>query len=221
MRKRGGRTPRQPASRSDVRRGPYHHGDLRRALVEAAAALVARRGAAAVTLREVGRRAGVSHAAPYHHFSDKDALMAAVAEEGFRRFDASQARALAEMPAGATTLERLRALGRSYVGFARDNTHFLDVMFRSGEVDARQYPELAALAGGTFQRLFDTVAAVLGSSARTGPRALPGAIFAWCAVHGFASLWLHGRIGPAHGDFDRMVDDLLDHVGRGLAADAR
>jgi AcrR family transcriptional regulator len=209
VRARRGATGRRPPS--------YHHGDLRRALVEAAAGLVAERGAAGVTVREVGRSAGVSHAAPYHHFPDKDALMAAVAEEGFRRFDAAQARALEALPGHAAATERFAALGRAYVAFARSDPQFLDVMFRSGGTDGRQYPDLAALAGRTFQRLLDEVAAVLGIDDPRDPRVRSAAMFAWSTVHGFAALWLHGRIGPTHGDFDVLVTALLRHAARGLA----
>jgi AcrR family transcriptional regulator len=189
--------------------------------VEAAAGLVAERGAAGVTVREVGRRAGVSHAAPYHHFPDKDALMAAVAEEGFRRFDAAQARALEALPGHAAATDRFAALGRAYVAFARSDPQFLDVMFRSGDADGRRYPDLAALAGRTFQRLLDEVAAVLGIDDPRDPRVRSAAMFAWATVHGFATLWLHGRIGPAHGDFDLLVTALLRHAARGLAPEER
>jgi len=77
------RARRAGRSALEKKRGRYHHGDLRRALLDAALELLAREGASALTLREVARRAGVTHAAPYRHFTDKQALLAAVAEEGF------------------------------------------------------------------------------------------------------------------------------------------
>src|SRR5437879_2813384 len=94
---------------------PYHHGNLRQALVDAALELIEERGVSALTLREVARRVGVTHAAPQRHFADRAALVAAVAEEGFRGLGAHVAvvRASARTPA-----QRLRALGVAYVEYA-------------------------------------------------------------------------------------------------------
>ena len=93
---------------------------------------------AAVSLREVARRAGVSQAAPYHYFTDKSALLAAVAEEGFRLFDASQAMPLEQAPSDPTS--RLGALGVSYVRFALDRPHYFKVMFRPHLIEHAKYP---------------------------------------------------------------------------------
>ncbi|HSE40939.1 MAG TPA: TetR/AcrR family transcriptional regulator, partial [Acidobacteriota bacterium] len=125
----------------------YHHGDLKNALVETAAKLVAEHGAGSVSLREVARAAGVSHAAPYHHFKDKNGLLAAVAEEGFRRFDTYQERALRAAPSEPS--ERLRALGRAYVRFALSNPHFFRVMFRDDLIKSEDYPSLSQVAKRT------------------------------------------------------------------------
>jgi AcrR family transcriptional regulator len=165
----------------------YHHGDLRRVLVEAAARLVAERGLRGVTLREVGRRAGVSHAAPYHHFADRDALMAAVAEEGFRRFDTAQTAAAAA--AGPAPRARLTALGVAYVRFAAAHPHHFRLMFRPELWKPGAYPGLAAVAARTFARLSETVGACRGGEDPQLP-----ALLAWSAIHGLATLWLDGAL---------------------------
>src|SRR5271167_4183220 len=94
---------------------PYHHGNLKQALIDAAVALIAEVGPQGFTLREVARRAGVSHNAPYRHFLDKDDLLAAVAAEGFERLNESMTKAMRK---GRTGAEQLRLAGRGYVEFA-------------------------------------------------------------------------------------------------------
>src|SRR5919106_2070042 len=126
------KTPRNPQR--------YHHGSLRAALVESAAQLAAERGHTAVSLREVARRAGVSQAAPYHYFHGKAALFAAVAEEGFRLLELTQATALAQAPEDAN--ERLAALAASYVRFALDRPHYFRVMFRPALARQGKHPSL-------------------------------------------------------------------------------
>ncbi|MBO0720353.1 MAG: TetR/AcrR family transcriptional regulator [Blastocatellia bacterium] len=168
----------------------YHHGDLRRALVDAAAALAAEKGIADVSLREAARTAGVSHAAPYHHFKDKAALLAAVAEEGFIRLDAFQNEALESASRGPSA--RLSALGKAYVDFAIRNPHYFRVMFRKDLVETALYPSLQEVAGRTFDRLLTVVGDCLGSSSDT--EAMPLALTAWSLVHGLASLWLDGPL---------------------------
>src|SRR5882757_9356453 len=96
---------------------PYHHGDLRRVLVDAAFELVTEGGAEAVSVREAARRAGVSPGAPFRHFPSRDALLAAVAEEAQRRFRAEISAALADVPE-QDPLARFRALGRAYLRWA-------------------------------------------------------------------------------------------------------
>jgi len=117
----------KPAARPRTREAapkPYHHGDLRRVLVEAALQLVSEGGMDAVSVREAARRAGVSPGAPFRHFPSRDALLQAVAEEAQRRFRAEIEAALAASPAG-DPLGRFRALGLAYLRWAmRNPTHF-------------------------------------------------------------------------------------------------
>src|ERR1700716_3091004 len=102
---------------------PYHHGNLREALLKSAIRLIAEVGPTAFTIREVARRAGVSHNAPYRHFQDKDELIAAIANEGFERLAGAMKQSAA---AGTTGIDRLQLCGASYVEFAlRWPGHFL------------------------------------------------------------------------------------------------
>jgi AcrR family transcriptional regulator len=170
----------------------YHHGDLRAALVDATARLASERGAAAVSLREVARRAGVSQAAPYHYFADKSALLAGVAEQGFRLFDTSQAEAVAQ--AGPDPSTRLAALGVSYVRFALDHPNYFKVMFRPHLVEHRKYPLLNEVASRSFERLVETVRAARAAHGHDDLEPVVAATLVWAVPHGLAMLYLDGPI---------------------------
>ncbi|HSN90738.1 MAG TPA: helix-turn-helix domain-containing protein, partial [Anaeromyxobacteraceae bacterium] len=107
-------------------RGRYHHGELRRALLDGALAVIERDGVSALSLRDLARRLGVSHAAPAHHFTDKMALLAEIAREGFERFGAALGAAAEASPDDDT---RLVEIGRAYVGFALAHPATFRVMF--------------------------------------------------------------------------------------------
>src|SRR5207244_11860231 len=122
---------------------PYHHGNLRQALIDAALELIEERGVSALTLREVARQVGVTHAAPQRHFADRAALVAAVAEQGFRGLAAHVAsvRGSARTPA-----QRLRALGVAYVEYALAHTAHLRVMLSPDVADNSRHPNIVAAA---------------------------------------------------------------------------
>src|ERR1700683_912631 len=146
------RPDRPPISRSDR---PYHHGALKQTLVDAAIALIAEVGTHVFTLREVARRAGVSHNAPYRHYRDRDELLAVVAMQGFERLTAAMRRSAAH---GSETIERLRLCGRGYVDFAlRWPQHFL-VMFDLPS-SREKYPEYAAAGQEAFDTLLTFIVA--------------------------------------------------------------
>jgi AcrR family transcriptional regulator len=189
-----------------VRGRPYHHGALRTALVEAAARMAADTGPASVTLREVARRAGVSQAAPYHHFADKAALLAAVAEEGFRRFDAHQAEALLRAPSDPVT--QLGDLGVSYLQFAVAYPHYFQVMFRPSLVTARRSPDFDTLAGRAFERLVTTTTAARRACGQADDDPYPAALAMWALPHGLAGLYIEQASGP------RMTAALLESLVR-------
>jgi AcrR family transcriptional regulator len=170
-------------------RKPYHHGDLRRALLRASLALIREGGIRALSLREVARRAGVSHAAPYRHFREKAELLAALAEDGFDRLTAAMhaAAATARDPFG-----RLQKAGLAYIEFAQDQPEHFLVMF-SIALDAQRHPAAKAAADRCFAALVALVTAC--QPARAGLPAKTAALMAWTQVHGIAELALRGQLG--------------------------
>lgn len=177
---------------STSRRGgaaPYHHGDLRRALLAAARALLEAGGPEAVTLREAARTACVSHNAPYRHFASRDALLAALAAEGF----VALAERLRDARARAAS-EPLPALGRAYLGFAEEERARFRLMF-GGSLERAAHPALAAGAAEAFGVLRDSVA-----SGTPPERVGPAGIHAWGLVHGLATLVADGQIGREEAD---------------------
>jgi AcrR family transcriptional regulator len=181
------------------RRGKYHHGNLRRALIDAALWLIAEEGATSFTLREVARRAGVSHTAPYRHFADKIALLAAVAEEGFRAMREYMLEAYAHAP--QEPLARFQALGIAYVRFALNHPSHFRVMFGPQITDPTAYPALHEVSQRTFALLVEAIVACQTvHKVRPGdPHAL--ALVTWAEVHGLAMLLVDQRVpitGPGH-----------------------
>lgn len=163
----------------------YHHGDLRRALIDAAVAAIGETGPSALSLRAVAKRAGVSHAAPAHHFGDKAGLLTAVAAEGFGRFADALDRAW-------STTDDFVEVGVAYMRFALDNRPYFETMFR---------PELLHADDPDLRRASDRAAAALhrGSGA-PGPGESgysAGALASWSLVHGFAELLMAGNFSPA------------------------
>jgi|SRR5579859_3487876 len=173
--------------------GAYHHGDLRRALLVAAFELLAERGLDGLALREVARRAGVTHAAPYHHFADKAALLAALVEAGFEDL-AMALRAAGQAP--GTNLERFANVGVAYVRFAADHPATFRLLFRP-ELRSGVEPGGQAAVGeagqAAFGVLLDAVRACLASGEVAGD-AQTLALSAWCLVHGLATLLLDGPL---------------------------
>jgi len=171
----------------------YHHGDLRRALLDAGLKILVKQGPEGITLRELARRAGVTHAAPYRHFADKEALLAAVAEEGFRAMGRKmdERRALA----GGDAARTLHELGVGYVLFAVEHPAHFKVMFGREISDFEKYPGLHEEAEATFERLVAAITALQqGGQVRPGDP-MPVALTCWSMVHGLATLYTAGRLG--------------------------
>lgn len=159
---------------------PYHHGDLRRAILDAAIESISANGSAALSLREVSRRAGVSHAAPIHHFGDKAGVLTALAAEGYELLaDALHA-------AG----DEFAEAGVAYVRFAVTHKAHFEVMFRP-DTYQRDDPTVAAARERARQAL---VRGVHATTTRTGREARLTGIAAWSLMHGFATLWLTGGL---------------------------
>jgi AcrR family transcriptional regulator len=166
---------------------PYHHGDLRRTLLAAAADAVRESGPAALSLRELARRAGVSHAAPAHHFGDKAGLLTALAAEGYELLADALARARERTGS-------LLEIGVAYVRFSVDHRAHFEVMFRPDLYRADD-PHLVAArqrAGESLRAGLDTLPA--------GTASPEAGLAAWSIVHGFAALWLGGALPPEVGD---------------------
>ncbi len=180
----------------------YHHGDLRAALLAEAAAMIAEGGAASITMRALGRRLGVSRAAPYRHFADKTALLVAVAAAGFNRLKAR----LQTIDAGAprSSVERLRRMGEEYVRFALENPAHYRLMYGKEALTREDQPELREAANAMFEQFVGVIQAYQRSGAikRQDPRAQ--AYVAWSAVHGLASLVIEGQI-LATVDIDGLI----------------
>lgn len=171
----------------------YHHGDLRRALIEAARAILENEGLAKLSLREAARRAGVSQAAPYHHFKDKTALLAAVAARGFREFDDALR---AHMDAVADPSAKLTESGVAYVAFAADNPALFRLMFGPQIEDAAAHQELAEAAAAAYCTLEDATAEALRAQGANLAQTPAQALCAWSSVHGLATLLLEGGVTP-------------------------
>jgi AcrR family transcriptional regulator len=169
---------------------PYHHGALRQAVIDAAVEEVVAVGAGRLSMREIARRAGVSHAAPAHHFGDKAGIFTAIAIEGFRLITAAIA-PIASGPGGF-----LRG-GIAYVVFALQHPGHFDVMFRP-DLHRKDDPELVAVRDAAFRVLYDSARAALG--VETDDEAL-GMIAAGLSMsHGFATLWLDANLQAMIGD---------------------
>lgn len=162
----------------------YHHGNLKAELLKAALSLLRETGSHGFTLREVARRAGVSHNAPYRHFQDKDDLLVAVSVEGFARLTSAMKQSAAR---GKTPLERFRLCGRGYIQFALHwPQHFL-VMFDLPSSLAKN-SDYARAGEEAFATLlgFIVECQTAGSLAQGDPKQL--ALMAWCMNHGIAKL---------------------------------
>jgi AcrR family transcriptional regulator len=170
---------------------PYHHGDLRRAVLDAALEVIATSGPGAVSLRDLARRAGVSHAAPAHHFKDKAGLLTAIAVEGNELLAVSLTEGLTEDP------NDLRGLGVRYVRFALDHPAHFEVMFRP-DLYHQDAPEVVAARGRPAQLLRGAVDAL--SAERQGPDAELARLAAWSLAHGFVTLSRGGNLERVVGD---------------------
>jgi AcrR family transcriptional regulator len=168
------------------RKAPYHHGDLERALVQAAVEMIRADGVASLTLRSVGAKVGVSRTALYRHFEDKAALLARVAAEGFRLLYDTMARAIANSSDDQDDV--LQVMGAAYVRFALANQSHYETMFGGALSDWERYPNLMRDAHAAFDQLVE----VVRGEQRRG-RIGPGdpvnrAEIIWSLVHGISTL---------------------------------
>jgi AcrR family transcriptional regulator len=209
----------QPAGRRRQSAGetPYHHGDLHDALLAAAERVLERDGLPGLTLRAVAREAGVSHAAPTHHFGDLTGLLSELAAIGFRRFNAAM---IAAGETEAHPLMKAMARAKAYVAYAQARPGMYGLMFRTERLDMAR-PSLHEAATASFEGLASTVGA--GRNEKLTGNA-PGALSldqaaaiarAWSLVHGFTTLLLDGRLKdilhrlPEGTGVDQLLDAML------------
>jgi AcrR family transcriptional regulator len=170
----------------------YHHGDLKNALIKAGVEILAKDGVSGLSLRKVASRAGVSHTAPYSHFADKQALIAAISTEGFRQLYERVNMVVEQYKTKPS--RQLVEVAWAYVQFALDDRDRFKVMFSGVLEKERDYPEFVAEAQRNFQLVKMTVEANQAAGVlRSGPSDLV-AMSAWGIIHGFIMLLLEGQI---------------------------
>lgn len=188
-----------------ARRG-YHHGNLREALVKAALDLISAKGPAGFTFAEAARAAGVSPAAPYRHYRDRDALMADVALRGFDEFEAKLKAAWAEGKPDAFTA--FQNLGHAYLAFARSDPAFYSAMFEAG-LSFQAFPDLQRAGDRAFAVLRDACATLVATMPEAKrPPVMMMALHIWSQSHGTASLFARGD--EARRPIPMTAEDLLD-----------
>ena len=194
----------------------YHHGNLRNTLLTIAVELLAEDGVHALSMRKMAQRAGVSHNAPYMHFRDKDAVLAAIAEEGFILLAIEVESAIAK--ADKSARQQLIAASETYVRFALDRADRLQVMFRPIEVE--KYPKLLEVSQASLNRLFEIVKAgqEKGELRSGNPHEMTKAI--WTMVHGIAALSIAYKtlLLPEKNSVEDVVRTLMNYLLDGLAA---
>lgn len=189
----------------------YHHGNLRAALLKAAFQLIGKIGPEAFTLREVARRAGVSHNAPYRHFKGKEDLLAALATDSFRQLNEAVIRGIAG--AVEAPVERLRAAARAYLHFGLANRARFQAMFHS-TFDRQEYADYVANYSAALTLLDGLLVECLPPGAL--PSEIPGQLV-WASIHGITELGIAARLED--GDRERLlllVDAAVDTLLKGL-----
>jgi AcrR family transcriptional regulator len=192
----------------------YHHGALRDALLEAAERVLEREGLAGLTLRAVAREAGVSHAAPTHHFGDLTGLVSELAAIGFRQFNAAMVAAGA---AGTSAVEKAMARAKAYVAYAQAHPGMYGLMFRTERLDMKR-PSLHEAACASFAGLAGAIGASRQEQISEAALSLEQAAAiarAWSLVHGFTMLLLDGRLSdilrrlPKGTNAETLLDAML------------
>jgi AcrR family transcriptional regulator len=198
----------------------YHHGDLKNALIQSGLEILAGEGVQGLTLRKVARRAGVSEAAPYRHFKDMEALIAAIAEQGFVQLAANLEQTEEQHAEDPRTFFYQSAL--TYIDFARRNPHSMRVMFRSRNPEGEiEFPKLQEAADDAFSYLIDMVEYCQQAGLARAGHPLPLALSAWSTVHGLSMLLIGNCISPdvfKGTDEETMIMATLDIVLQGWQA---
>jgi AcrR family transcriptional regulator len=202
---------------------PYHHGNLRPVLVDTAVELARTTGPDGVVLREVARRAGVSHNAAYRHFADRAALLGEVSDRAMADLEqamTTRIEAVTDDDPAARAAERLRETGRAYVDFAiREPGLFAVAFTTSGGPEAHQAEE--ARVAGPYAVLNAVLDELVAAGALTPERRQGADVACWAAVHGYAELHVHGPLREVPAEMrDQVLEGVLDVVHRGLIGDS-
>lgn len=195
----------------------YHHGNLRRTLLDTALEIVEKSGPGALSMRELGRQAGVSHTAAYRHFKSRQALLIALAEEGFRGL----AEEMAELAdPHLDPVQRLEQLGLAYVRYAVEHPGHFRVMFSAEVHEGGEDPELAAAGGPTLQQLIDGVVRAQESGSIDKGEVQSQVLAAWSIVHGLSMLIVDRQLAglyKGHVEVDRLAGEVISVLLRSLA----
>lgn len=195
----------------------YQHGDLREALIDAGVKLLMEGGVDKLSLRGAAQLAGVSHAAPYRHYRDKDALVSAIAERGFRMLTAAMQNELAESHARKAG-RKLVALAVGYVTFGTQHPAYLQLIFGGARSRDDISPELAAAGAEAYNVLRDVVAAGISAGELRRGEVDEVALACWALVHGLSMLMIHGAV-PKHESLQleaALTERLVGLLGRGI-----
>src|SRR5262245_39278028 len=210
----GARPRRKPRDR-------YHHGDLRRALLDEALRTIQQDGVEALTLRTIGVRLGVSRTALYRHFTDKRALLSSVATEGFRLLTDCLLNA---WKAGG--IRGFNAMGIAYIRFAMDNPSHYRVMFGGARArafvdDGPRDEDLMRESTAAFQALVDAIVALQKEGAVRKDDPLQLAQFIWAAVHGVSMLIIDGQLAHHQARIDDLIQFAVERINTGVARSVR
>jgi AcrR family transcriptional regulator len=205
----GARPRRKPRDR-------YHHGDLRRALLDEALRTIQQDGVDALTLRTIGVRLGVSRTALYRHFTDKRALLSSVATEGFRLLTK---RLLNAWKAGG--IRGFNAMGVAYIRFAMGNPSHYRVMFGGFVDDGPRDDDLMRESTAAFQALVDAIVALQQEGAVRKDDALQLAQFIWAVVHGVSMLIIDGQLAHHRAPIDDLIQFAVERINTGVARSLR
>ena len=191
-------------------------GDLRAQVLDASVQLIGEAGLAGLSMREVARRAGVSHQAPYHHFADKESIVAALVERGFVMLAERMEVKAAEK---GTVAQRLSKAGREYVMFALEQPVFFRLMFRPELVDLERFPPAQA-AGARALAVLERLVVERTEATRVTPSRREAMVsMHWAMVHGLSSLLLDGSLGNKHPvatERSKHVEQVLELFSQGV-----